>query len=74
MDERSAKINSELGLVIRSPEIAHQVTSLLDDISADGSYRLSLDAAGRIEWSSGEGSKEKIWHTDPETTPDNAFA
>jgi putative cardiolipin synthase len=68
MDERSKHFNSELGLVVRSPEIAHQVVSLLDDISADGSYRLSLDAAGHIVWSSGEGSEEKVWHSEPETT------
>jgi phosphatidylserine/phosphatidylglycerophosphate/cardiolipin synthase-like enzyme len=68
MDERSKHFNSELGLVIRSPEIARQVTSLIDDISADGSYRLSLDASGHIVWSSGEGSEEKVWHTEPETT------
>jgi len=68
MDERSKHFNSELGLVVRSPEIAHQVISLLDDISADGSYRLSLDTAGHIVWSSGEGSEQKIWHNEPETT------
>jgi cardiolipin synthase C len=68
MDERSKHFNSELGLVIRSAEIARQVTSLLDDISADGSYRLSLDHAGKILWSSGEEGEEKVWHTDPETT------
>jgi putative cardiolipin synthase len=68
MDERSKHFNSELGLVMRSPEIARQVTSLIDDISADGSYRLSLDAAGHIVWSSGEGSEEKVWHNEPETT------
>ena len=34
--------------MIRSPEIARQVTSLLDDISADGSYKLPLDAHDRI--------------------------
>ncbi len=74
MDERSARFNSELGLVMRGPEIARQVTSLLDDISADGSYRLTLDAAGRIVWSSGEGQEEKIWHRDPETTPWQRFS
>jgi putative cardiolipin synthase len=74
MDERSKRFNSELGLVIRSPEIARQVTSLLDDISADGSYKLSLDQAGRIVWSSGEGRDEKTWHTDPETTTLQRFA
>ena len=60
--------------MIRSPEIAHQVTSLLDDISADGSYSLSLDSAGHIVWSSGEGSDERIWHNEPETTRLQRFA
>jgi len=73
MDERSARLNSELGLVIRSPEIARQVTSLLDDISADGSYRLALDPHDRIVWSSGEPGAERIWHKDPETTLPQRF-
>ncbi len=69
MDARSARTNSELGLVIRSGEIARQVTSLLDDISADGSYRLRLlDQSDQIEWSSGEPGSERYWFTDPETT------
>jgi cardiolipin synthase C len=69
MDARSAHINSELGIVIRSPEIARQVTSLLDDISADGSYRLQLeDHTDKIEWRSGDAESPKIWHTEPETT------
>jgi len=69
MDARSARINSELGLVIRSAEIARQVSNLLDDISTDGSYKLQLqDHSDRIEWSSGEPGASKIWHIDPETT------
>src|SRR6266478_4975307 len=69
MDARSARTNSELGLVMRSAEIARQVTSLLDDISADGSYKLRLvDGSDRIEWSSGEPGSEKTWYIDPETT------
>jgi phosphatidylserine/phosphatidylglycerophosphate/cardiolipin synthase-like enzyme len=68
MDGRSARFNSELGLVMRSPEIARQVTSLLDDISADGSYRLSLDGGGHIVWSAGSGDTARTWHREPETT------
>jgi putative cardiolipin synthase len=68
MDERSAKINSELGLVISSAEIAREVTGLLDDISTDGSYKLQLDQHGRVEWVSGDGATQKIWHTDPATS------
>ena len=68
MDERSARINSELGLVISSAEIAHEVTSLLDDISTDGSYKLQLDRHGRVEWVSGDAGAQKVWHTEPETS------
>jgi phosphatidylserine/phosphatidylglycerophosphate/cardiolipin synthase-like enzyme len=69
MDERSARINSELGLVISSAEIARQVTSLLDDISTDGSYKVQLeDHSNRVEWVSGDAGAETIWHTDPATS------
>jgi phosphatidylserine/phosphatidylglycerophosphate/cardiolipin synthase-like enzyme len=68
MDYRAAHTNSELGLVISSTEIARQVTGLLDDISTDGSYRLQLDQNGRVEWVSGEGDAQRIWHTDPGTS------
>jgi cardiolipin synthase C len=68
MDERSAKINSELGLVINSAELAREVTGLLDDISTDGSYKLQLDQRGGVEWVSGDAGTQKIWHTDPGTT------
>jgi hypothetical protein len=44
------------------------VTSLLDDISTDGSYKLQLDQRGRVEWVSGEGAARKVWHTDPATS------
>jgi phosphatidylserine/phosphatidylglycerophosphate/cardiolipin synthase-like enzyme len=69
MDARSARTNSELGIVIVSPEIARQVTSLLDDVSAEGSYQLALDHNGQIVWSGGgEPGALHQWHTEPETT------
>jgi phosphatidylserine/phosphatidylglycerophosphate/cardiolipin synthase-like enzyme len=68
MDERSARINSELGLVMRSPDIAREVIGLLDDLSTDGSYKLQLDERGRVEWVAGEGSARKVWHVEPATS------
>jgi phosphatidylserine/phosphatidylglycerophosphate/cardiolipin synthase-like enzyme len=68
MDERSARINSELGLVISSAEIAREVTGLLDDISTDGSYKVQLDQHDRVEWVSGDAGTQKVWHTDPGTS------
>ena len=68
MDARSARTNSELGIVMLSADLARQVTNLLDDISADGSYRLGLDEDEQLTWSSGEPGAQMIWHSDPETT------
>jgi putative cardiolipin synthase len=68
MDERSAKTNSELGLVISSAEIARQITNLLDDISSDSSYKLQLDAGAHVEWVGIDAGTQKTWHTDPETS------
>ena len=67
MDERSARINSELGLVMRSPDIAREVNGLLDDLS-DSTYKLRLDSHDRVEWVAGEGSAQKIWHVEPATS------
>jgi phosphatidylserine/phosphatidylglycerophosphate/cardiolipin synthase-like enzyme len=69
MDGRSKRFNSELGLVMRSADIARQVTNILDDLSADGSYRLTLlDHTDKIEWLSGEAGEAKEWRNDPEST------
>ena len=74
MDERSRRINSELGIVLRSPTIARQVTSLFDDISADGSYRLRLAGPSEmLEWHSEEAGGERIWHSDPLSSPLQRF-
>ena len=67
MDGRSRRTNSELGLVMRSPEVAQQVTALFDDFSTDGSYRLSLAPPGEtLEWRCDEDGSPRTWHRDPE--------
>jgi len=69
MDARSARQNSELGIVIRSAEIARQVVSLIDDVSDDGSYKLQLfDHTDHIEWLSEAPGAEEVWFKDPHTT------
>ena len=68
MDARSARTNSEIGIIIHSPVIARQVSSLLEDVSADGSYKLELDRDDHVVWSSGKPGAERRWRTDPETT------
>jgi putative cardiolipin synthase len=74
MDNRSRHTNSELGLVMRSADIARQVISLFDDISAYGSFQLRLAGARhKLEWSSEESGGEKLWDEDPLTRPMQRF-
>jgi phosphatidylserine/phosphatidylglycerophosphate/cardiolipin synthase-like enzyme len=49
MDPRSEKLNSEMGVVIRSQVIAQQLVRLYEDVSAT-SYRVTLDGDGRLHW------------------------
>jgi putative cardiolipin synthase len=52
MDPRSQKLNSEMGVAMRSPEIAAQLARLYEEVSATA-YRVSLDDEGRLYWISG---------------------
>jgi len=53
LDFRSSRVNTELGLLVDSPELAEKVLSLADRVKAAGSYRLRLDDSGkRVQWAS----------------------
>ena len=74
MDGRSRRTNSELGLVMRSAGLANQVTSLFDDISGDGSYRLGLAGSSQaLEWRCDEGGVTRTWRQDPEASAMQRF-
>ena len=67
LDQRSTKLNTELGLIIDSPEMAQQLEAMVDNAS---SYHLRLGPDGdSIEWveEDGEGH-ETVFHEEPETS------
>jgi cardiolipin synthase C len=50
-DHRSATHNTELGLIVFSPQLAEQAAALLDAVRREAAYRLRLAADGHtIEW------------------------
>uniref|UniRef100_UPI0010E0304D phospholipase D family protein n=1 Tax=Variovorax sp. BK018 TaxID=3450241 RepID=UPI0010E0304D len=67
LDPRSARLNTELGLIIESPQMARQLDSFAD---AGSAYRLRLDASGRdIEWvEDNEDGTQTAYDVPPETT------
>jgi putative cardiolipin synthase len=68
LDPRSTHLNTEMGLVIRSPELAEQVATLIErDMAPDNSWHLVLDEKQNLEWISTESGKEVRYSNDPRT-------
>ncbi|MOA00989.1 cardiolipin synthetase [compost metagenome] len=66
-DPRSARLNTELGFVIESPQLAQQVSTAFAQQIPLNSYRVLLDEQGRLEWRSGVGQPPAIYHQEPGT-------
>ena len=54
-DARSRDLNTEFGLMIRSPELAEELHAMLMRLMREGAYRLHLDADGHtLHWTAGD--------------------
>ena len=67
LDPRSARLNTEMGVVIDSPQLAGQLSSQLDSKLPDAAYQVRLTPAGDLEWVEREGGRETIYTTEPGT-------
>ena len=67
MDGRSARYNTELGLLIDSPELAAEVAALFKAGAQASTYRLRLaDGGQRIEWLARNGEHEVTHEQEPD--------
>jgi putative cardiolipin synthase len=54
-DPRSAAINTEMGAVIDSPELAEELAWLIErDMQPENSWQVQLDDAGKLKWVSSD--------------------
>jgi putative cardiolipin synthase len=66
MDFRSSRVNTELGLLVHSTELAKNVLELGERVRDVGSYRLRLDPGGHhVQWVSTEGGGETVYDDEP---------
>ena len=67
LDPRSARLNTELGIIIQSEEMARQLESFAD---AGSAYTLRLGADGQsVEWvEEDDDGKQTVYDVPPETT------
>ncbi len=67
MDLRSARLNTELGLLVDSPELAEDVLGLAARVVSVGSYRLRLLEPGdHLQWVASHDGTEKTYDSEPD--------
>jgi putative cardiolipin synthase len=68
LDPRSLTLNTEIGVMIDSPEIASQAAKVMDDGVLPGSaYHVTLDDNDRLLWTDETDGKKVQYDTEPET-------
>lgn len=50
LDPRSSRLNTEVGLIVRSPELALQLQNKLDGLLAHSAWQVGVDADDRVRW------------------------
>ena len=66
-DPRSAYINTELGVIIESPEMASGIVDILKEKGPRHTYEVYLDDKGRLRWKRLEGDKWVVYSKEPNT-------
>ena len=70
LDPRSATINTELGAVIDSPQLARELLRIIDIDRLQSAYRVRLAPGGSgLQWMSSDGEREMILNQEPDSTP-----
>ncbi len=69
LDPRSATINTELGAVITSPELAQELVRVIDIDRLQNAYRVRRSADGRgLEWVGLDDGKEMVLTEEPDSS------
>ncbi len=72
MDPRSAKLNTEMGLVIDSPELVGQLSTGLKDYYQTTTYTVSL-TDGNLSWQTQENGQTLTYDTEPNSSAMKRF-
>ena len=67
-DPRSANINTELGVIIRSPELAEEFSERIMKALPKNTYEVFLNEKGKLRWRGFENGEEVIFDKEPQTT------
>jgi len=69
LDPRSANVNTEIGAIVDSPELARELIHIIDIDRLQSAYRVRLSPTGRgLEWLTADDEKEVILSQEPDSS------
>ena len=68
LDPRSATINTELGAVIESPQLAREMLRIIDPDRLQSAYRVTRKPGGGLYWAGIEDEREVLHEEEPEVS------
>ena len=68
LDPRSLYLNTEMGLVVESPELAAAMSTSIRESLTDIAYQLELSPRGRLQWLLRAATGDEVITTEPKTT------
>ena len=68
LDPRSATVNTELGIIVSSPQVARELIRVIDIDRLQSSYLVRLGKAGGLEWVAMDDDSEKVLTIEPDTS------
>lgn len=69
LDPRSDSTNTELGVIVQSPELAREVLRVINISKLQSAYRLQFGPDGQsLEWLTTDDHGEVVLHAEPDTT------
>jgi putative cardiolipin synthase len=69
LDPRSATINTELGAVIDSPQLARELLRIIDIDRLQSAYRVTRKPGGGLYWAGMDAEQEMLYDEEPEVSP-----
>lgn len=73
-DPRSANINTESGVIIRSPKLAGFFAQGIEDALPQQTFELFLNERNKLRWRGRRDGKEELFDKEPQTTWGQRFA
>ena len=67
-DPRSLNINTEMGVLINSPQLAARVSRSVKEALPEAAYRVVLNESGQLQWLSVDDGERVVFSSEPQAS------